>query len=376
MSRVANSMGQHLAQLTVLATISLTMGQAAFATAEVVQWTEKTYTIPELVEVASPAVVFIGILNADGEYMGQGSGFVVKPDGFVVTNFHVIQEASSLIVKMLDGEIYDRVQVVDYDRRRDLAVLKIPAFKELPTVSMGDSSAVKVGQQAVAIGNPQGLEHTVTSGVISAFRRLEGHRRMQISVPISPGSSGGPLFDLQGNVIGITTSGVVSEGAQNLNFAVPIEYVRPLLETKAEPVSVAQVSGSQGRSTSGNGQRRASAPPQASSEPGDVPTMAWPVAHDHEGSTFDQYCLGYLYVRGGMIGYTNDSGVHNWVVPLSGVKEIKKNTFYGSEYGAFHVKLTTGTNYNLVAVDDQLQFQAPDQILIMVTQAYEQAGNQ
>ena len=374
MSRIANSMRQHLAKFTVLAALSLTMGQAALATAEVVQWTEKTYTVPELVEVASPAVVFIGILNADGEYMGQGSGFVVKPDGFVVTNFHVIEEASGLIVKMLDGEIYDRVQVVDYDRRRDLAVLKIPAFKELPTVAMGDSSAVKVGQQAVAIGNPQGLEHTVTSGMVSAFRQAEGYRLMQISVPISPGSSGGPLFDLRGNVIGITTSGMQGD-AQNLNFAVPIEYVRPLLETKAEPISVAQVSRSQGRSASGNGQQRASAPPQAPPEQGDVPTMAWSVAHDHEGSTFEQFCLGYLYVRGEMIGYTNDSGVHNWVVPLSGVKEIKKNTFYGSEYGAFHVKLTTGSNYNLVAVDDQLQFQAPDQILIMVTQAYEQAGN-
>jgi V8-like Glu-specific endopeptidase len=375
MSRVADALRQRLVKLTALAAFTLTIGQAALAPAEVVQWTEKTYTIPELVEMASPAVVFIGILNAEGEYMGQGSGFVVKPDGFVVTNFHVIDGAQGLIVKMLDGEIYDRVRVVDYDRRRDLAVLKIPAFKELPTVPMGDSSTVKVGEEAVAIGNPQGLEHTVTNGMVSAFRKTEGYRLMQISVPISPGSSGGPLFDLRGNVIGITTSGMQGD-AQNLNFAVPIEYVRPLLETKAEPVSVAEVSRGQGRSISGNGQQPASAPQHVPPEPDDIPGMAWLVAHDHGGSTFDDFCLGYLFIGEGSIGFTNDSGIHNWVVPLSGLKEAKKNTFYGSEYGAFHIKLVTGTNYNLVVVNDQLQFQSPDQVLIMITQAYEQAGRQ
>lgn len=373
MSRVANALRQRLAKLTVLATFSLTMGQAALATAEVVQWTERTYTIPELVEMASPAVVFIGILNAEGEYIGQGSGFVAKADGYVVTNFHVIDGAQGLIVKMLDGEIYDRVKVVDYDRRRDLAVLKIPAFKQLPTLTLGDSSTVKVGEEAVAIGNPQGLEHTVTNGMVSAFRNTEGYRLMQISVPISPGSSGGPLFDLRGNVIGITTSGMQGE-AQNLNFAVPIEYVRPLLETKSEPVSVAEVTRSQGGSTSSR-EQQASAPPQVPPEPDDIPGMAWLVAHDHGGSTFDDFCLGYLFIGEGSIGFTNDSGIHNWAVPLSGMKEAKKNTFYGSELGAFHIKLVTGSNYNFVVVNDQLQFQSPDQVLIMIPQAYEQAGN-
>ena len=324
----------------------------------------KRGSIPDLVAQASPAVVFIGNVGANGEVQSIGSGFVVKPEGVVVTNFHVIEGAKALQVKMLDGEIYDRIEVIDYDVRRDLAVLKIPAFKTLPTVPLGDASQVLVGQEAVAIGNPQGFEHTVTTGVVSAFRRTEGYRLMQISVPISPGSSGGPLFDLDGKVIGITTSQWVGERSQNLNFAVPAEYVRPLLETKSDPISVAELP-----------QRQPEAPPQqavqTSGPAGEEPLAAWGVAHDH-GSNFDEFCIGYLYISRDVIGFTTEAGAHAWEVPLSGVEEVKKNSLYGSEYGAFHVKLITGTNYNFVAVNDELQYMSPDAILITIIQVLEQ----
>ena len=144
MSRVTISLGQRLG---VLAALTILLWAKSLSSAG--QGGEKTYTIPELAELASPAVVYVGILNANGELIGQGSGFVAKADGYVVTNFHVIDGAQGLIVKMLDGEIYDRVKVVDYDRRRDLAVLKIPAFRELPTAPMGDSSTIKVGERVV-----------------------------------------------------------------------------------------------------------------------------------------------------------------------------------------------------------------------------------
>ncbi len=127
------------------------------------QTAPKGYTVPELVKVVSPAVVFVGNLDADGNVAGFGSGFVGDASGLVVTNFHVIEGAAALQVKMKDGEIYDRVEILDYDRRRDLAVLKIRAFKPLPTVALGESSMVEVGEDAVAIGNPQGLEHTVSA---------------------------------------------------------------------------------------------------------------------------------------------------------------------------------------------------------------------
>lgn len=315
------------------------------------------YTVPQLVKTMAPAVVFIGKADGKGEVTSIGSGFVADPSGVIVTNFHVIDGAAGLLVKMKDGEIYDRVDVIDYDRRRDLAVLKIRAFKALPSLALSDRE-VETGEDAVAIGNPQGLEHTVSTGVVSAFRQAEGYRLMQISVPISPGSSGGPLFSMDGKVIGITTSGIVSEGAQNLNFAVPIAYVRPLLASKGTPLPIAEFTKSVGGGSPSQpaGARRAAR---------DEIVGAWSVAHDH-GDTFATFCLGKLYLSTEKIGFTNDSGVHNWEVPVSAVREAAKNALYASEKKAFHIRLTTGTNYNFIAINDQLQYVEPDQLLIAI----------
>ncbi len=317
------------------------------------------YTVPELVKAMAPAVVFIGKADAKGDVKSIGSGFVTDPSGVIVTNFHVISGAASLLVKMKDGEIYDRVDVVDYDQRRDIAVLKIRAFKTLPSLSLSDRE-VEPGEEAVAIGNPQGLEHTVSTGVISAFRQAEGYRLMQISVPISPGSSGGPLFSLDGKVIGITSAGVVGEGAQNLNFAVPIAYVRPLLSSKSTPVPIAEFT-----KTMGGTPTPAAAKASDRRSGSDELVGVWSVAHDH-GDTFKTFCLGKLYLTATTIGFRNDSGIHNWEVPVTAIREAAKNTIYASEKKAFHLKLTTGTNYNLIAINDQLQYVEPDIILIAI----------
>ena len=322
----------------------------------------QTMSVPDLVKAASPAVVFIGNVDPQGDVQSIGSGFIVDRDGLIVTNFHVIEGASSLEVKMFDGEVYDRVQVVDFDQRRDIAVLKVAPFTRLPVVPLSNSESVEVGQDAVAIGNPQGLEHTVSVGVVSAFRRTEGYRLIQISVPISPGSSGGPLFNMRGEVIGITTSQLVGERAQNLNFAVPIEYARPLIASTKTPVEVSALGGGPPAPT-----REVPSATSLEMDPDDI-VLAATIAHDHGGSTFEEFCLGIFYITMDRMGYTNDAGVHEWEMPLQGIDEVKKNDFFGSEYGAFHVKLSTGTNFNYVIVDDQLDFVAPDQLLFVADQ--------
>jgi S1-C subfamily serine protease len=294
---------------------------------------------------------------------------VADPSGIIVTNFHVIRGAASLQVKMKDGEIYDRVEVLDYDQRRDIAVLKIRAFKTLPSLALADRE-VEAGEEAVAIGNPQGLEHTVSTGVVSAFRQAEGYRLMQISVPISPGSSGGPLFSMDGKVIGITSAGVVSEGAQNLNFAVPIMYVKPLLASKSTPIPIAEFTKTvapAAPATKSSSSSSSSSSGKSSS--GKIEFLGvWPVVHDH-GDTFKTFCLGKLYVTKDVIGYTNDGNIHAWEVPVGAVKEAAKNGVYGADKKAFHVRLTTGTNYNFIAVNDQLQYLDPDTLLITVAKA-------
>jgi hypothetical protein len=320
----------------------------------------KRYTVPEMAKAMAPAVVFIGNVDAGGQVQSIGSGFVVDPDGLIVTNYHVIRGAHALQIKMKDGEIYDRVEVVDHDERRDIAVLKIRAFKKLPVLALA-AEQPEPGEEAVAIGNPQGLEHTVSVGVVSAYRQAEGYRLMQISVPISPGSSGGPLFNIKGEVVGITSAGVTAEGAQNLNFAVPIDYARPLITAKSLPVAIAEFSKKVGAAP-----RAAGAPARGAAATGsNEPLGAWRVAHDH-GDVFETFCLGVFYFTADKMGFTNDSNVHVWEVPLTALREIAKNAVYGADKQAFHVRLTTGTNYNFVAVNDQLQFGASDPIIIAV----------
>lgn len=187
--------------------------------------TKRIKTTPQIVEVQGRAVVSIETNR------GQGSGFIISENGIIVTNYHVLKGAHSAQVKLMNGDVYDDVSLIAADRKKDLALIKIAA-SGLSTINLGDSDKVKAGQRVVVIGNPLGLKNTVSDGLLSAVRDFKGIKLLQTSAPISPGSSGGPLFNMRGEVIGITSLICSSRWGQNLNFAIPINDVKTLIKTE------------------------------------------------------------------------------------------------------------------------------------------------
>lgn len=196
--------------------------------------------VENVVQLVSPSVVRIvstqNVLNPFFlqviPQQGLGSGVIIQPDGLILTNNHVIQDASKIEVTLSDGKIY-KGSVVGADSTSDVALVKINV-NNLPYVALGDSSTLKVGQFVVAIGNPYGLDHTVTTGVISALERnldVNGSTMygvIQTDAAINPGNSGGPLVDLNGNVIGINT--MIYSGAQGLGFAVSSDICKKVVD--------------------------------------------------------------------------------------------------------------------------------------------------
>jgi Trypsin-like peptidase domain len=188
--------------------------------------------IPTIAKAATPAVVLIVMAN-DDEPISTGTGFVVESSGIIVTNYHVIQLGNKGFVKFSDGTAFAIDGVLAADKLRDLAVIKIHRGKSFPTLTLGNSDQLQVGEEVVAIGDPLGLELTVSNGIVSAIRTVEerGGRFLQITAPISHGSSGGPLFNMAGEVIGITS--MYFEGGENLNFAIPINDAKSLVRNCA-----------------------------------------------------------------------------------------------------------------------------------------------
>jgi S1-C subfamily serine protease len=199
----------------------------------------------QILQRESPAIVTVTSLDKAGKAISMGSGFIVRSNGVVITNYHVVKGAQDAQIKLKNGEIYDNVQVLDYDVRRDLVVLKIRAIG-LAEVTLGDSATVETGDRAYAIGNPEGLAYTISDGLISGRHIMNGTEMLQISVPISHGSSGGPLYNTFGQVIGITAAGITEEGAQNLNFAIPIKYAIPMLDSTPQNMSLAELTAKMG----------------------------------------------------------------------------------------------------------------------------------
>lgn len=195
----------------------------------------------EILQRESPAIVAIFSIDKSGKAVAQGSGFIVRADGVVVTNYHVVENAQDAQIRLKNGEIFENAIVLHYDVRHDVVILKIQAIG-LPVVTMGSAAMPDAGDRAYAIGNPEGFDYTISDGLISAHRVMGGTEMLQITVPISHGSSGGPLYNLQGQVIGITTAGFMEEGAQNLNFAVPMKYVLGLLSSTQRNITLAQLS--------------------------------------------------------------------------------------------------------------------------------------
>ncbi|GAW90978.1 S1C family serine protease [Calderihabitans maritimus] len=169
---------------------------------------------------------------------GLGSGFIISEDGYILTNEHVISGADEIKVFVTGYEKPFTAKLVGSDYELDLAVLKIEAEKKLPTLELGRSEDVRVGDWVIAIGNPYGLDHTVTVGVISAKGRpikvQDRHYRdlLQTDASINPGNSGGPLLNLQGKVVGINTA--INAQAQGIGFAIPSSTVQSVLDELIE----------------------------------------------------------------------------------------------------------------------------------------------
>lgn len=201
----------------------------------------------EIFKQASPSVVYITnsrlvrrsfySLNPQEIPQGSGSGFIWSRDGYVVTNFHVIQQASRLTVTLQDGTSY-QAEVVGVEPDKDVAVLKIQAPREkLAPLAIGDSSLLEVGRKVIAIGNPFGLDTTLTVGVVSALgREIDSVSRrkirdvIQTDAAINPGNSGGPLLNSLGQLVGVNTAIYSPSGASSgIGFAIPVNIVKKIV---------------------------------------------------------------------------------------------------------------------------------------------------
>ncbi|HEY5938071.1 MAG TPA: trypsin-like peptidase domain-containing protein [Kofleriaceae bacterium] len=237
-------------------------------------------TAKDIVQQSTPAIVRVEVGD------GLGTGFIVDKSGLVATNFHVVRGRKDITIKLHDGGEYPVLAIAGIDPGRDLALLRIQPTKPLPVVRLGDSDAMSAGDQIVAIGNPLGVfDYSVSSGLVSQVRpvctkqQVEQHNRgrarfeelvakknrsateeqeledlrcsqeltiLQISAPISQGSSGGPLFNQAGEVIGVTTA--IISGGQNINLAIPTNYLKAII-TRPASISMAEFAQKTGEAT-------------------------------------------------------------------------------------------------------------------------------
>jgi serine protease Do len=172
---------------------------------------------------------FFGALPPQGR-QSLGSGFIINPNGLIITNNHVIEEADKIKIILFDEREFE-AQVIGRDAKTDLALLQVHTDVTLPTVPLGDSNALRIGEWVMAIGNPFGLSHTVTVGIVSAKGRIIGAGQyddfIQTDASINPGNSGGPLFNTRGEVVGINTA--IIAGGTGIGFATPVNLAKELL---------------------------------------------------------------------------------------------------------------------------------------------------
>jgi hypothetical protein len=198
--------------------------------------TAHALTGEQVVERVAPAVVMILVGQGSGQLAGVGSGVIVGREGMLLTAYHVVKDAKEIQVRLKNHEIYDNVDLMAVDERRDIAALRLRAAGS-EGVAIAPADAVKPGETVYVVSNPEALGWTASAGVLSASRLADevpgagtGYRILQFTAPVSPGSSGGALVDAQGRLLGIV---VASKSGQNLNFAVPIESVLGLANAKA-----------------------------------------------------------------------------------------------------------------------------------------------
>jgi len=235
---------------------------------------------------------------------GMGTGVIIDERGYIVTNHHVVDGVDSLRVTTYDGSAYT-AQVVSYDRKHDLAIIKVNASRPLKVVPLGTSSDIMLGETVIAVGNAYGYENSMTQGIVSALSRdvevneKQAYRNLiQTDASINPGNSGGPLINLDGEVIGINVA--IRAGAQRIGFAIPIDDVR---ETVASLLNVEKLSrtwhGLKSTDVKNGATRKlvvgASTPDspaaRAGLQPGDVILTAGSV-NTIDGADFERACLG------------------------------------------------------------------------------------
>ena len=190
--------------------------------------------IPDIVINQKKAVVTVYVNDKNGKQISTGSGFIIESNGIIATNYHVISKCiennNTLLIKMENGAFFPLSEIINYNEENDVAILKVDG-KELPKVTIAKDYKPKQGEDIVVIGSPLGLETTVSDGVISSVRGEGGI--IQITAPVSPGSSGSPVFNSKGDVIGVAT--FLIKGGQNLNFAIPVKNVANLLKGTRPP---------------------------------------------------------------------------------------------------------------------------------------------
>ena len=244
--------GQLNRQVLVSEPLGQQTGMAAQVDPDLVRVVEES-AVTTAVEDVSPAVVTITPRSRDGSFLfeGVGSGVIYDPDGWVVTNRHVVCDADQLTVQLADGQRYQG-QIHGLDTLTDLAIVKI-AGSDLPYVDLGNSATLQVGQHAIAIGSPLGtFTNSVTTGVVSAlgrhidvadtcggFSRPESLRNLiQTDAAINPGNSGGALVDAGGDLIGINTA--IAGEAQGIGFAIPVNLARPIMQQAIDGESLSR----------------------------------------------------------------------------------------------------------------------------------------
>lgn len=193
----------------------------------------RTQAVKDLVKSIGDRVVLIKTPT------GLGSGFIIHPDGYLMTNDHVIAGENEVTVTVFgsgtDRQTYSNVRILAASADLDLALLKIdtPDKRQFPTVSIGDADDLKQGQPVFAIGAPLGLERSVSEGIVSLRNRQEeGSLFIQTTTQINPGNSGGPLFNLQGEVVGVNNMKIVQTGAEGLGFAIPTTVLKGFLKNR------------------------------------------------------------------------------------------------------------------------------------------------
>jgi len=190
--------------------------------------------LPELIKRVVPAVVTVVGFNAAGKVIRLGSGVFIDPEGHLITNLHVIKGVARAEVKLLKGEVYPLTEMVAVDEKADLVKLAVNLSGGAPHYLTVSGARPEAGERVIVLGSPLGLEQTATDGMVSAVRTIRDRGEfLQISASISPGSSGGPVVNMKGQVIGIATFQV---RGQNLNFAVPGYRILALRDGPPQPL--------------------------------------------------------------------------------------------------------------------------------------------